>query len=158
MYGYSSAAFTAVLAPIFDAVKNGRATVEITVPEDSYIATCHVDDVAEAVRLAAEHIETIGTGGAESGVYPIFDISSNNESLKSVLQQFADVLGDHKGKTRVHLTGEATDMYLAAVSSTIKASSARARQYLGWTPKRVGMGVGLEVYARAWQAGFGGAK
>jgi nucleoside-diphosphate-sugar epimerase len=152
MYGYSSAAFSAIFGPIAQAVQGSKSTVSIQVPADALIATCHVDDVANAIRLAAEKIELVGSGGAGSGVYPIFDIIAENESLLAIAQRFADVMAGGKGKIQVELTGESQDVYMAAMSSTIKGSGARAKQYLGWEPKRQGMAAGIEVWARAWEA------
>ena len=72
-------------------------------------------------------------------------------SLITILQGFADELGK-RGATKVQLKGPADDLYLAAVSSTVKASNARAKQYLGWTPKREMMSSGIDVYTKAWEA------
>ena len=157
MYGYGSNAWGAVLGPIAEALQGSKGEVKLPIPEDALIASCHVDDVADAVRLAVEHIENVGSGGAQSGVYPIFDIIAFNESLQSLLQDFADELGKRVA-VKVHLTGPADDLYLAALSSTVKASNARAKQYLGWAPKRGAMSAGMDVYAKAWAAANGMMK
>ena len=149
MYGYSSAGFTPVFAPIAKAVENAEASVKIQVPADALVAVCHADDVASAVACAVSRIEALGT------TYPIFDITGPSESLQSVLQEFTDVIGDRKAKTKVELAGEGDDVYLKALGSTVKASSARARMYLGWEVKRAGLAEGMEVFGRAWDAAIG---
>ncbi len=149
MYGYSSAGFTPVFAPIAKAVKAGEPSVKIEVPSDALVAVCHVDDVAFAVSCAASKIESLGS------VYPIFDITGPSESLASIFQEFADVMGDRSGKTKVELTGEGDNVYLKALGSTVKASSARAKMYLGWEVKRNGLAEGMEVFSRAWDAAIG---
>ena len=46
-----------------------------------------------------------------------------------------------------------SNVYAEAIQTTINGSSLRAKQILGWQPKRYGMAVGMEVYSAAWQAG-----
>ena len=156
MYGYGSNAWSAVLAPIAQAVKAEQEKASLPLPENAMSAVCHVDDVADAVRCAAEKIEMVGSSG--SGIYPIFDIAGPNESLRSILQEFADVLSNRQGKTKVELTGEGDDVYLQALGSTVNASGARAKSYLGWSIRRTGLVEGMEVYAKAWEATMGGGK
>jgi nucleoside-diphosphate-sugar epimerase len=153
MYGYTSAAWYPAFAPIAEAVRAGAPSVQLQFPEHATVSLCHVDDVADAVRCAAEKIELI----AGTGVYPIFDIVGSNENLRGLLQEFADVMGSSGKRTKVELTGEGDDVYLKALGSTVKYSSARAKQILGWAPRRGELTIGMEVYARAWESSMAAA-
>jgi nucleoside-diphosphate-sugar epimerase len=158
MFGYASSAWSAALALIKEAVKNRENSIQMPFNPGARVATCHVDDVADAIRCAAERIEGFG-----SEAYPVFDVVLGQEDLQHILQGFADVLATSDGqgsgnRTTVKLVGENDDVYMQALGSTINASNARAKQILGWSPRRRAMGADIEVYTRAWEVAFGGSR
>jgi nucleoside-diphosphate-sugar epimerase len=158
MFGYASSAWSAALAPITDAVNKRERSISLPFNSGARVATCHVDDVADAIRCAVDKIESFG-----SEAYPVFDILLGQEDLQHILQGFADVLAssDAQGsgnKTTVKLIGENDDVYMQALGSTINASNARAKQILGWSPRRKGMGADIEVYTRAWEVASVGVR
>lgn len=157
MYGYTSAPLTAIFAPVLEAVSSAKEQVDIPLA-NGIMPVAHVDDVAAAACNAASRLELLA-----SGVHPVFDLVGHQESATAILQALADSLATLTGKTggkrtKVHATGEIDDVYLKALGATINASSARAKEYLNWTPKRAGLMTAMDVYARAWKAGMEGGK
>lgn len=111
-------------------------------------ALAHVEDVASGIHAVIEKLPLISI----SAVYPLFDIMSQVESVAAIMQAAARVFGF---KGTVELVGPAEgDVVSEAIGASVVADSDKARTILGWTPKRQGFLLGIEVYAQAWLAGF----
>lgn len=111
-------------------------------------ALAHVEDVASGIHAVIEKLPLI----AISGVYPVFDIMNQIESIAAIMQAAARVFG-YKGT--VELVGPAEgDVVSEAIGASVVADSGKAKTILGWAPKRQGFLLGIEVYAHAWLAGF----
>jgi nucleoside-diphosphate-sugar epimerase len=105
----------------------------------------HVDDVASGLHAAIDKLPLI----AGTGVYPIFYLTTSQEYFKNIVDAAAKAIG-FEGK--VEYVGPGDNLFLQALTSSGNSDSARARQLLGWTPKRIGMLPRIETYARAWKA------
>ena len=154
LYGMGSTGWTGLWAGIAEAVKGGKAEVELPMPEEVRVPNVHVDDVADAVVRGVGMLE--GLSGC--GVYPVFDLVGSQERLSDILNAFARVIGGGEGKTRVKLTatkaGDSGNAWLEAMGSEVNCTSARAKLLLGWEPRREVLVTGMDVYAKAWEAGM----
>ncbi|KAG9078009.1 hypothetical protein FRC06_008592 [Ceratobasidium sp. 370] len=92
---------------------------------------------------------------AGTGVYPVFDLTTSHESFKSTADGVAKALG-LKGK--VEYAGPGDNPFFKALTSSTNCDSARARQLLGWAPKRFVTLHEVDIYARAWMANIEGVK
>ena len=81
-----------------------------------------------------------------TGVYPVFDQVTNQESMRVVLETAASALGFHG---RVNMAGVEDDLFAEAMNTSINGSSGRAIQPLGWQLKRVGFVQRMDLYAKA---------
>jgi nucleoside-diphosphate-sugar epimerase len=86
---------------------------------------------------------------AGTGVYPVFDLAAQTESMRDIFDTFADSVG-YKGK--VQLVGAGGNAFAQAMSVTGNIASGRAKSLLGWFPKRASFVQGMEVYAKAFVA------
>lgn len=146
VYGRSSAIWTPLLQPIHAAVKNGLKTVSVAAEPYSRPALIHVDDVATGFHVAVDKLPLI----AGTGVYPIFDLVTSQESMHDILSAAGTELGL---QGTVELGGCREDLFAKAMSCSGNATSGRARQILGWEPKKFSFVQGMDVYAKAWLAG-----
>lgn len=73
--------------------------------------------------------------------------------MREILEAVAKHLG-FEGK--VELVGVGGSLFAEAMSTSFNGSSGRAKQILGWEPKKVGFVQGMDVFAKAWAAGLGG--
>ncbi|KAG9076694.1 hypothetical protein FRC06_009361 [Ceratobasidium sp. 370] len=151
VYGGTSWVFTPVFQPILNAVQSGATTAQVPLYEDATPSLVHVDDTASGLHAAVDKLPLI----AGTGVYPVFDLVTSHESFKSITDGVARALG-LKGK--VEYAGPGDNPFFQALTSSTNCDSARARQLLGWAPKRFGMLHKVDVYARAWMANIETAK
>lgn len=139
--------------PLMAALQAARAEpqpekVQIQLDPEGTAALAHVDDVATGIQAVIEKLPLL----AGTGVYPIFDIMSQIESVKAIIEAAARVFG-YKGS--VELVGPAQgDVVSEAVGASVIGDSSKAKTVLGWAPKRMGFLHGIHVYANAWLAGF----
>lgn len=149
-YGGSSAIWT---GPLSAALKAARAEpqpekVQIQLDPLGTAALAHVDDVASGIQALIEKLPQF----AGTGIYPVFDIISQVESIKAIMEGAARALG-YKGM--VELVGPADgDVVGDALGASVIGDSGRAKSLLGWVPTKKGFLHGIEVYAQAWLAGF----
>ncbi|KAG8738920.1 hypothetical protein FRC10_006389 [Ceratobasidium sp. 414] len=151
VYGGTSWVFTSAFQPILDAIQSGATTARVPLYEDATPSLIHVDDVASGLHAVVDKLPLI----AGTGVYPVFDLATSHESFKSITDGVAQALG-LKGK--VEYAGPGDNAFLQALTSSTNCDSARARQLLGWVPKRFGMLHKVDVYARAWAANIEATK
>ncbi|KAG4438290.1 hypothetical protein IFR05_006225 [Cadophora sp. M221] len=146
VYGRSSAIWTSLLQPIHAAAQNGSKSVSVPAEPDSRPALIHVDDVATGFHAAIDKLPLI----AGTGVYPIFDLVTSQESMHDILSAAGKAF-EFKGTVELAVTGD--DLFATAMSCSGNATSGRARQILGWEPKKYSFVQGMDVYAKAWLAG-----
>lgn len=149
-YGGAGAIWTGPLSTLLRAARADPqpATAQVKLDPHATAALAHVDDVASGIQAVIEKLPLLAT----SGVYPIFDITSQVESIPAIMQAAARVLG-YKGA--IELVGpDAGDVVSEAIGASVVADSGKAKTLLGWAPKRQGFLLGIEVYAKAWLAGF----
>jgi len=146
VYGRTSAIWTTLFEPLFQAAKNGdEEVVKLPADEDSRPGLVHVDDVATGFHVAIEKLSLI----AGTGVYPVFDLQTSQESMRDILVAAAREFG-YKGK--VELVGAGEDLFMRAISVSANGCSGRAKTVLGWEPRRGGFVSGMDVFAKAWVA------
>ena len=150
VYGRAGTSWNAFLKPIHDAVKDGADTATVAADPATRPALVHVDDVAKGFLAAVGKLPLL----AGTGVYPIFDLVTSQESLLDILRAAAREL---RFKGKLELVGPGDDAFMQAMNTSVNASSARAIELLGWAPTRIGMVQVMEAFARAWEAGQGGA-
>ncbi|EEA22382.1 hypothetical protein TMatcc_008176 [Talaromyces marneffei ATCC 18224] len=147
VYGRQPAVWSSFIAPVFEATRN-KTMESIQVPLDpkSRPGLVHVDDSATAFVKAVEKLPLI----AGSGVHPVFDLVTSQESMCEIFNALAACWG-YDGE--IQLVGHDDDIVRKAVSTTFRGSSARAEQLLGWQPKRLGGFVtDMDIYAAAFAA------
>jgi len=145
VYGRAGAIWSSLFEQIHAAAENGASTVTLKIEPDSRPGLIHVDDVASGFHVAIDKLPLI----SGTGVYPVFDLVTSQESMRDVLEASAREFG-FKGK--VELAGTEEDLFMKALSTSFSGSSGRARELLGWEPKRLGMAQGMDIFAKAWVA------
>jgi nucleoside-diphosphate-sugar epimerase len=145
LYGGTAWIWTQIFQPLLAAAQSAAPVAQVPLYDDAAPALIHVDDVASGMHAAIDKLPLI----AGTGVYPVFDLVTSQEHFKSIVDAAAKVLG-FEGK--VEYAGPGDDVFLQALTSSVNCDSARARQLLGWAPKRIGMLPRVEIYARAWKA------
>jgi len=145
VYGRSSAIWASLLQPIYQAAQRGATTAVIAVDPSSRPGLIHVDDVASGFHAAIDKLPLI----SGTGVYPIFDLCTSQESMRDILEAAAVGFGF---KGAIELSGSGEDLFAKAMSTSGNCSSGRARQILGWQPKKYGLVQGMDVFAKAWVA------
>lgn len=147
VYGRQPAVWSSFIEPVLKAIKNNaREPIHVPLDPESRPGLIHVDDSASAFVHAVEKLPLI----AGSGVYPVFDLVTSQESMREIFSKLA-ACWKHEGE--ILLVGHGDDIVRKAVSTTFRGSSARAEQLLGWQPKRLGGFVhDMDIYAAAYAA------
>lgn len=84
---------------------------------------------------------------AGTSIYPVFDLVTSQESMRDIFDAVATCWG-YQGE--VKLIGHGENPVSRGVSVTFRGSSARAKQLLGWQPKRLdGFVKDMDIYAAA---------
>jgi nucleoside-diphosphate-sugar epimerase len=145
VYGRSNAIWTPLLQPIYSAAKSGASTASVAAELNSRPGLVHVDDVGLGLHSAVEKLPLI----SGTGIYPVFDLQTSQESMKDILDAAAREFGF---KGTVKLAGVGDDLFADAMSTSGNICSGRAKTILGWEPKRLGFVGQMDVSARAWIA------
>lgn len=145
VYGRSHAIWNLFFGPIYTASRDGSNSVSLAGEPDSRPGLVHVDDVASGLHAAIEKLPLI----AGTGVYPVFDLVTSQESLGDIMDFAAKTIG-FKGK--IDLVGAGDDLFARAMSTSMNNHSGRAKQILGWEPRKIGFVQGMDVYAKAFMA------
>lgn len=145
IYGHESTIWTPFILPLLEAARSGSsASVNVPLEADSRPALIHVDDVATGFQKAIENLSLINSGST----YPVFDLLTSQESMSEIFAALASSWG-YKGKWT--LVGSGDDLFAEAMSSTLRGSSSRAKQLLGWEPTRInGYVADMDLYAAAF--------
>lgn len=117
----------------------------IQIPADKAARTgaVHVDDLAAAYLGALDRIH------GQLGSWPVFDISTENLSVVDLLEAAKAALGV---KAELVYGGTYGSAFLEALSLVANTDSSRAKQALGWVPKKVDFVPNTAVYVNAWRA------
>jgi len=145
VYGGAGSIWSGLFLPLLEAVKTGSSSVSVKAKPDSMPGLVHVDDVASGLHAAVDKLHLI----SGTGVYPVFDLTTSQESMRIVLESAGKALGFHG---RVDMVGVDGDLFAEAVCTSFNGSSSRAMQLLGWQPKRFGYVKRMDLYAKAWAA------
>lgn len=145
VYGRSHAIWHMFFGPIATAVREGSSLVSLAGDADSRPGLIHVDDVAYGLHSAVEKLPLI----SGTGVYPVFDLVTSQESLRDIME-FAAKTIDFKGK--IDFVGAGDNLFAKAMSTSMNNRSGRAKQILGWEPRKIGFVQGMDVYAKAFLA------
>ncbi|KAG0280769.1 hypothetical protein BGZ95_008795 [Linnemannia exigua] len=155
VYGGDGKIWDLYFGKIYQSIQN-NPTAQITLPADpeAGASLIHVDDAASAFVRAVENLESIS---GHKNSHPVFDVTTSHESLTYILNKFAKELG-YKGPS-IQLTGVPKgnafpELFIQAFNTKVFSASTRARDILGWKPTKTGFAVGMNIYARAWLAGF----
>ncbi|KAF8867273.1 NAD dependent epimerase/dehydratase family protein [Acephala macrosclerotiorum] len=146
VYGRSCAIWSSVFETLYNAAQRGDQRVNLPVEPNSRPALIHVDDVASGFHAAIDKLSLI----SGTGVYPLFDLATSQESMRDILDAVAMEFGF---EGRVQLVGAGEDPFAKAMSTSGNLCAGRAKQILGWEPKRYGFVRGMDVFVRAWLAG-----
>jgi len=147
VYGRSHAIWTSFFNPVLAAAATSTPETAVQIPLDERArpGLIHVDDCASGMHAAIDKLPLLkGTG-----VYPVFDLISQSESMRDIFDAFAASIG-FKGS--VQLVGHGDDAFAEAMSVTTNNASARARMLLGWEPKRRPFVDGMDAYGPAFAA------
>jgi nucleoside-diphosphate-sugar epimerase len=82
-------------------------------------------------------------------VYPVFDLTTSEESMRNVLGAAAREFGF---TGTLQFASMVDDLFAKAMSTTFNGCSGRAKTILGWEPKKYGLISGMDIFARAWVA------
>ncbi len=145
VYGGIGSIWTPLFLPLLEAAKARSSTVSARAESDSMPGLIHVDDVASALHAAVDKLSLI----SGTGVYPVFDLVTSQESMKVVLEAAAKALGFHG---QVDMAGVEGDLFAEAINTSFNGSSSRAIKLLGWQPKRFGYAQRMDLFARSWAA------
>jgi nucleoside-diphosphate-sugar epimerase len=151
VYGRSSRIWSSLFDPLYTASNSSTPppSVSIAAEPGSRPGLIHVDDVASGLHAAVDKLPLI----SGTGVYPIFDLVTSQESMRDILEAVGRKLG-FEGEVKLVGTGE--DLFDKARSTSFNGDSGRARRILGWEPKRRGFVGGMGVFVKAWVAGLQG--
>lgn len=146
IYGRESTIWASYITPVLEAAKKGAGIVEVPLDPLSRPGLIHVDDTAKAFVRAIEKVHIFpGTG-----VYPVFDLVTSQESMRDVFTALAHAWGF---SGTVELKGHGGDLFNKAMGTNFRGSSARAKQLLGWEPTRLnGFVQDMDIYAAAFVA------
>ncbi|KAM0255720.1 hypothetical protein ACHAQJ_005474 [Trichoderma viride] len=149
IYGHENTIWTPFILPLLQAARSGNSEpVNIPLEADARPALVHVDDVATGFQKAIENLSLINSGS----VYPVFDLITSQESMSEIFTAMASTWG-YKGKCK--LVGCGDDLFAEAMSTTLRGSSARAKQLLGWEPTRInGYVADMDLYASAFASQY----
>jgi nucleoside-diphosphate-sugar epimerase len=146
LYGKSTDIWSIFLSPLVEGARKKTASVSLPIDPASRPGLIHLDDVVSGIHAAAEKLPLI----SGSGVYPVFDLYTGQESMTDIIREAAHVLG-YEGK--INFEGVGDNLFADAMCTSANGDSNRAKQLLGWTPKRLGGFVcGMPVYAKAFDA------
>ncbi|PNP81493.1 hypothetical protein FNYG_05168 [Fusarium nygamai] len=145
IYGGESTIWTAFILPLLQASRDKSLdSVQIPLSVGSRPGLVHVSDVATGFQKAIEKLSLINS----TSVYPVFDLVTSQESMSEIFT----ALTSHWGfKGRCELVGPGDNLFAEAMGTSLRGSSDRAKQLLGWVPTRLNGFVGdMDIYADAF--------
>lgn len=151
IYGRELTIWASFMSPLVAAARDGASNaVSVPIDPQSTPGLIHVDDTARAFECAIEKLPSL----SGTAVFPVFDLVTSQESMRNIFDAAAKCL-NFRG--RVELTGPGESPFAIAMGTTFKGSSARAKQVLGWQPKRTdGFVRDMDLYVAAFVAAHRG--
>ncbi|KAF5566038.1 hypothetical protein FPHYL_3951 [Fusarium phyllophilum] len=149
IYGGESTIWTSFVLPILQASRNGSLdTIQIPLSFKSRPGLVHVSDVATGFQKAIEKLSLINS----TSVYPVFDLVTSQESISEI---FTALASSWNFKGRCELVGPGNDLFAEAMGTSLRGSSNRAKQLLGWAPTRLnGFVADMDIYADAFASQY----
>ncbi|KAF5687898.1 hypothetical protein FDENT_5188 [Fusarium denticulatum] len=149
IYGGESTIWTAFILPLLQASRDESLnTIQIPLSVDSRPGLVHVSDVATGFQKAIEKLSLINS----ISVYPVFDLVTSQESMSEI---FTALASHWEFKGRCELVGPGDDLFAEAMGTSLRGSSDRAKQLLGWLPTRLNGFVGdMDIYADAFASQY----
>lgn len=148
VYGRSSAIWSSLFEPLL-AAPPSQSSIALPIVPGSRPALVHVDDVASGLHAAVDNLFRV----AGTGVYPVFDLSTSQESMRDILEAAAGTFGC---RNEVVLVGAGEDLFMQAMSVSGNICSGRAKAVLEWVPEKIGFVRGMDVYGKAFLAARAG--
>lgn len=145
VYGREHAIWNELFSPIRKAILEGKAKAVIATRPESWLGLIHVDDVASGLHAAINSLPAI----ASTGIYPIFDLATSRERMSDVLAGTAKAL-EFAGE--LEYVDPSGSPFREALCTSFNGTSSRAKQLLGWEPRRLGLARNMDIYASAWLA------
>lgn len=146
VYGRGSHVLSLLFGALAKAAETNAPSVELPADRAAIISLIHVDEVANALRCAAERLSLVSSN---SSVYPVFDAVTSREPLAPILAAAAVAFG-YKGEVKLV---EPTEDFPKALSTSARLDSTRLRDLLGWkSPRMVGLLDEIEVLVASWKA------
>lgn len=97
VYGREHAIWSSFFGPVLEASKSGSdKVVKIALEPTSRPGLVHVDDLAEGLRCAVEKLPLI----SGTGVYPVFDLTTSQESMRDIFDSFGKDRAREAGRRR----------------------------------------------------------
>ncbi|KAH7178798.1 hypothetical protein DER46DRAFT_676791 [Fusarium sp. MPI-SDFR-AT-0072] len=145
IYGGESTIWTAFILPLLQDSRSGSVdTIQIPLSVDSRPGLVHVNDVATGFLKAIEKLALINS----TSVYPVFDLVTSQESMSEI---FTALASHWEFKGRCELVGPGDDLFAEAMGTSLRGSSDRAKQLLGWAPTRLnGFVAEIDINADAF--------
>ncbi|KAG5755157.1 hypothetical protein H9Q70_002182 [Fusarium xylarioides] len=145
IYGGESTIWTNFVLPILQASRDGSlGTIQNPLSVNSRPGLVHVSDVATGFQKAIEKLSLLNS----TSVYPVFDLVTSQESMSEIFTGLASHWGF---KGHCQLVGPVDDLFAEAMGTSLRGSSDRAKQLLGWVPTRLnGFVADMDIYADAF--------
>ena len=143
VYGGTGSIWSSAFGPLAQAVAKKDASVSIPYSDDVMFNLVHVEDTAEAFRLAVEKVSVL------SGAHPVFDLITSYENSRALLNAAGKAFG-YKGD--IKYDGPGDDLLFKALNTTVNTNSQRAIALLGWSPSKYSMTADIDIYVSSWAA------
>lgn len=153
VWARGGSAWTKILKGIVDATKNGTTeTVRVPVdPETSVYSFTNIDDVAYAIELAVDKIQLLNG----NSMYPVFELVADQFPLERLLVADARYFGC---KAKVEIYKPDGISFLDAIGGSADVNATRAKQILGWEPRKRYFLRDTKIYAKSFLAALALAK
>lgn len=147
VYGRASTIWSSLFTPLrVAASSDNESAVQVPLDPHARPGLIHVDDVASGLSAGVNMLSQI----SGTGVYPVFDLVSSQESMSDILESAGRELGNKGG---LKLVGPGDDLFMAAMGTSLNGDSGRAKTILGWSPRKIGFVQGMGRFIRAWETG-----
>ena len=153
VFAKGGAAWTKILKGIFDSSQSGSTdTVRIGVdPKNSIYSFTNIDDVASGLELAIDKIQMING----TSVYPVFDLVGDQFPIELLFKADAGYFGC---KAEIELFKPDGISFLDSIGGVSNTNAVRAKQILGWEPKKGHFVRDTHIYAKSFLAALALAK
>lgn len=123
--------------------KGSNEPIQVPADKTARTGTIHVDDLAAAYVAAIERID------GRLGNWPVFDVLNETISITEIMEAAKAALGV---TAPLEYGGTHGNPFLEALSLVANSDASRARNVLGWEPRRKDFLQNMELYVKAWEA------